>query len=179
MKRRATIVLAAATAALGAGAGLGWWRSRAEPEVEVAGSDGLWTMRFAAPDGGTIDLRRYLGQPLLLNFWATWCAPCVTEIPLLDAFAQAESGRWHVLALAIDHAEAVQRFLAGRRHKLDFALAREQGVELSRSLGNRNGGLPYSVVFNASGQSFGQRLGSLDPAQLAQWKAGAAGAKRA
>ncbi|MEP7140947.1 MAG: TlpA disulfide reductase family protein [Caldimonas sp.] len=168
-RRAATMAAAAALAAI-AGGGTAWWRGRTPEEDEAAPPKDVWSLSFPKPQGGTLAMAELRGRPLLLNFWATWCAPCVSEMPLLDQFARerAESG-WQVLALAIDGIDPVKRFLAERSLHLPVALAGAEGVDLSRSLGNRLGGLPFSVVFDSAGQAFARNLGAVSPALLAAW----------
>ena len=73
----------------------------------------IW-LRDAVPlslDGGKLALANFLGKPLLVNFWATWCPPCVKEMPLLDRFAQEQrAAAWQVVGLAIDKIEPVREF---------------------------------------------------------------------
>jgi len=168
MNRRHLLISGAAVAAVGAGAGLAWWQRKppAAPGPEAA----LWGMQFDAPAGGTLPMSSLQGKPLLLNFWATWCAPCVKEMPMLDAFqrAQAAAG-WQVVGLAVDGPTPVREFLAARAIGFKIGLAGMEGVELSRSLGNANGGLPFSVVFDGKGAVIDRKLGALTEEKLAEW----------
>ena len=130
----------------------------------------LWDMSFEQPGGGTLALAGLRGRPTLLNFWATWCPPCVKEMPLLDAFYRAHQARgWQVVGLAVDQAAPVTDYLARLPMSFPIGLAGSQGVALSRSLGNLNGGLPFSVVFDADGTVAAHKLGAVTPAELSGW----------
>jgi len=109
--------------------------------VEPGAEQALWGLEFETPAGGTVAMKSLAGKPLLLNFWATWCPPCVEELPMLNAFYREQSSKgWQVLGLAIDQPSAVRKFLA--RIPLDFpvGLAGLGGTDLGRSLGNLTGG---------------------------------------
>ena len=168
--RRGLMAGVAAVAAV-AGAGLAWWRLQpqdAAPGAELA----LWQQPFETPAGTPLDLAALRGKPLLLNFWATWCPPCVEELPMLNAFYKEQRARgWNVLGLAIDQPSSVRKFL--ERLPLDFpiGLAGLGGTELGRSLGNLNGGLPFTVVFGADGRIRDRKMGKVDPADLQRWQA--------
>ncbi|MFN3861807.1 MAG: TlpA disulfide reductase family protein [Roseateles sp.] len=150
-----------------AGAGLGAaalggafaWRRLTPPAASPA-AQAFWAHRFAGLDGTELDLARWRGRPLLVNFWATWCPPCVKELPEINQFYNEAKGRgWQVLGLAIDQAEPVKAFL--KKTPLDFtvALGGPEGLGLVRELGNPAGGLPFTVVFNAAGEISWRRVG--------------------
>ena len=163
MKRRTLLLGGLAVAAVGAGTGVALWRRRGS-----GATADFWDSDFPTPDGSTLSMSSLRGKPLLLNFWATWCPPCVTEMPLLDAFAAAHSS-WNVLALAVDAPDPVRRFLSERRLKLPVALAPDVGLELGHRLGNFAGGLPFSVAFKSSGAVAHRKLGTVDESLLKGW----------
>jgi len=171
LSRRSTVLGLAAVGATLAGAGVAWW-SADTPAVPT--SDGLgdafWALQWETPQGGTLPMRSFLGKPVLLNFWATWCPPCVEELPLINNFyRQNKASGWQVLGLAVDKLAPVQAFL--RAHSLDFpvAMAGLSGAELARTLGNASGGLPFSVILGGQGTVLHRKLGRLTSADLEAW----------
>jgi thiol-disulfide isomerase/thioredoxin len=172
--RRRLLFAGAGLAAAAAGAGFAWHRLRLEPTVGDDGLEALWGMSFDTPQGAPLAMRSLRGRPLLINFWATWCPPCVEELPLIDDFYRTHSPRnWQVLALAVDQPSAVRQFLARGPVSFPVGMAGLAGTELSRSLGNLSGGLPFTVVLGPDGEVRQRKMGRLTAADLAQW-AGAA-----
>jgi thiol-disulfide isomerase/thioredoxin len=175
VNRRAALVGVAALVAAAGGFGVRLWQSRSRSrsrsdDVDEPAALDLWSLTFRDVDGNALPMAALRGRPLLLNFWATWCGPCVVEMPLLDRFARERAReRWQVLALAIDQPDPVRRFIAERALRLPVAIAGTIGLDLSRQLGNRNGGLPFTAAFDTAGAQSGGHLGAVDASLLAGW----------
>ena len=169
MNRRQFLVGGVTATAGLAGAGLAWWRF--QPHAVVDGAlDAFWAQQWDAPDGAPLQMAAFRGQPLLLNFWATWCPPCVEELPMLNTFYRERRAQgWNVVGLAIDQPSAVRQFL--QRLPLDFpvGLAGFGGTELTKQLGNTNGGLPFTVVFDRQGSIAHRKIGQVKPEDLVAW----------
>ncbi|MBT6602618.1 MAG: TlpA family protein disulfide reductase, partial [Nitrosomonadales bacterium] len=82
---------------------------------------------------------------LLINFWATWCAPCREEIPELNEFSH-QNKHIQTIAIAIDDLESVNKFTKKIPIQYLSFIAENEGVELSQSLGNERGILPFSII---------------------------------
>ena len=168
MNRRAGLMAGVSLAAGAAGLGAAWWQRRS-----AAGSagDDIRAASFARPGGGTLRLIDLEGDPLLLNFWATWCPPCVTELPLLETFHREQAARgWRVVGLAVDQGPAVAEFLTQHPVSFPIGLAGLDGVGWSRRLGNTTGALPFTVVFDRKGVPFDRKLGAIKPEDRAAWR---------
>jgi len=112
----------------------------------------------------------YAGRPLLVNVWASWCGPCVREMPELDRYArsQATNGT-QVVGIALDDTAAVKAFL--QRIPVSYPLLvdapgpRDAGVRL----GNPRGVLPYSVLLDAQGRVVKQKIGPFGEGEIEGW----------
>ncbi len=179
MNRRTILIGGTAAAALAAGVGL---RLRGEaPGVSVAGDPGaapdeaaqaFWQMKFTQPDGQVLATASLRGNPLVLNFWGTWCPPCVKEMPELDQFAAAARPRGvRVLGLAVDNPTAVREFLRRSPVGYTIGLAGLDGSDLARQLGNLSGAMPFTAVFNRQGAVVQRKLGTTSKDELERWTA--------
>ena len=169
--RRRALGVATGVAAAVAGAGLAWrqWRpGSATDDAEAA----LWSMQFERPEGGKLVMAEFRGKPLLINFWATWCVPCIRELPALQRFQRERAAQgWHVLALAVDQPVPVLEFIARFKLELTVALAGVDGLEWQRAMGNDKGGLPFSLVLDAAGRARQRKLGETTLDDLTRWAA--------
>ena len=162
----------AATALGGMGGGL-WWSSQS---AQAAGDDlptDFWQQTFDTPAGKPLSLASYRGQRLVINFWATWCPPCVKEMPELNQFHQSQKALkakgWQVLGVAIDGPTPVRDFLARTPVSFPIALAGFGGTELAQALGNKAGGLPFTVMIDAHGKLRQRKMGATHLKELQAW----------
>ena len=169
LSRRHALYAGVATVAAAAGVGVAL-RRHASEAVTPDALQAVCASEFDTPKGETLKLADFRGKPLVLNFWATWCPPCVEEMPLLDAFFRQNSANgWQVIGLAIDQPSLVKRFMGQFPVDYPIALGGMNGSELGRLLGNAQGGLPFTVVFDAAGNVKVQKLGKLSADEIKSW----------
>ena len=107
-------------------------------------------------------LAQWRGKPLLVNFWATWCAPCVQEMPELSVL-QTEIGEssLRIVGIGIDSAANMREFAKKLSITYPLVVGGMGGSELSRQFGNQAGGLPFTVLIGADGSIRKTYLGRL------------------
>jgi thiol-disulfide isomerase/thioredoxin len=164
----------AGVAALAAMAGVGLaWKHQEGRDAAALGADvmqAFWTAEFETPAGETLPMSAFQGRPLVINFWATWCAPCVEEMPLLDIFFRQNSPKgWQMVGLAIDQPSRVRQYLSQNAISYPIGLAGLTGTELGRYLGNEVGGLPFTVVLDGKGGVIQRKLGKLSAQEIQAW----------
>ena len=168
--RRRWLYAGVGVAAASAGFAASWWMRETAAGGALPAA-GLWDMQFDAPSGSAIAMRQFAGKPLLLNFWATWCPPCIEELPLLNSFfKQNKPNGWQVVGIAVDQLAAVQAFLRHTPLEFPVALAGLPGIELSRALGNLSGALPFTLVLGSSGAVLHRKMGRVTEDDLSAWR---------
>lgn len=119
------------------------------PVVQAA-EPSFFELELPDLQGDMSALAQYRGQPLVVNFWASWCPPCVEEMPDLDRLSQSFP-QVQFLGLAIDTRRNVDKFLKHTPVRYELLIPGYSGVELMRTLGNSKGGLPFTVLFDSQG----------------------------
>ncbi|RCW74297.1 TlpA family protein disulfide reductase [Pseudorhodoferax soli] len=166
---RRGVLLGAGAVALVAGSGSAWWLRRTGASVP-AESAGLWALQSERPEGGTLPMAGFRGRPLLVNFWAPWCPPCVEELPMIDAFfRQHAPNGWQVVGLAVDKPAAVQKFLGKTPVGFPVGILGLTGLSVVKELGNAAGGLPFTLVLDATGHVAERKIGQITPQDLQRW----------
>ena len=144
---------------------------RAQPPAPV-----LTVLTIETADGRKLSEEAFRGRFVLLNVWATWCPPCVKEMPELDRFHREFSpAGWQVVGLAIDGPTPVKEFLAKVKVGFAIGLAGFGGTELAQTLGNQSGGLPFTVLIDAKGRIRHRKMGATTYEELAKWAREAGG----
>lgn len=134
-------------------------RSRAGKAASATG--------FEDPDGQPVSLAEFRGRPLLVNLWATWCAPCVAEMPTLDALAAREGDRLRVLTVSqdLDGRDKVEAFFAKQGYRnletwLDPQMALMEALKVDT--------LPTTILYDPEGREVWRVVGMED------WESGRA-----
>jgi len=167
--RRRLLLAGVGGVAIATGAGVALYLTTGE-HASAPAVERLFAQVFDDSDGRPQPLAQWKGQWLVLNFWATWCAPCVEEMPHLQQVAHDYAGRGvAVVGLGIDNADAIRRFRKQLDLELPLLVAGATGSNLARELGNPSGALPYTVLISPQGTVVQARLGLIKPELLRSW----------
>ena len=128
-------------------------------------------LRLIALDGRKVSLPSdFAGRPLLLNVWASWCAPCAAEMPALQRFADEQPANGvQVVGIALDDPAAVRAFVARLRIGYPILLDRPGPEDAGVQLGDPAGVLPYSVLVSGDGRMLKSRIGPFAAGELRAW----------
>ena len=131
-------------------------------------------MTLATPNGAKVEIPRdWAGKPTLVNLWASWCAPCLKEMPELQAFASEQAANGvQVVGIALDDAASVQAMLQRLAITYPNLIDAPGPADAGVRLGNPAGVLPYSVLVSADGRVLKTRIGPFaDLAEIRDWAA--------
>jgi thiol-disulfide isomerase/thioredoxin len=127
----------------------------------------LLNRQFKDSNGQTQTLANYQGKMLLVNFWATWCAPCVKEMPELSALQkEMQSKGVQIVGIGIDSPSNIKEFLQKYEVSYPVMVAGMEGTDLSRQLGNKSGALPFTLLIDRQGKVAKTYLGRLKMEEL-------------
>ncbi len=165
MRRSWAAVLAVALLAAAAGA---YFQARNQRAIEpVNGLQLLEKLPVADPDGRAQIPGQWRGKVLVVNFWATWCEPCRKEIPaLIRVQARNVSKGVQIVGIAVDSADKVRQFAIEYRIGYPLVIGSMAVIDLTRKLGNKAAGLPYTVVLDRSGRVIKTHLGGISEVEL-------------
>jgi thiol-disulfide isomerase/thioredoxin len=136
--------------------------------AQAASGDPLFAAILNGTDDKPLALESFRGKPLIVNFWARWCAPCRVEIPEL-AKTQEKYRKRGLLVLGIgleDKAESVRDFMKAYEMNYKVLLAKDSGIALMQALGNTRSGLPFTVAIDRRGEIVATKLGAMNRAEL-------------
>ena len=136
--------------------------------ARAANADPLFAATLAGTDDKPVALEGFRGKPMIVNFWARWCAPCRVEIPELIRIHDRHVKKG-LLVIGIgleDKAESVRDFMKAYEMNYRVLLARDKGIELMQGLGNTRAGLPFTVALNRRGEIVASKLGAMNRSEL-------------
>lgn len=117
---------------------------------------------FPDADGQIQTLSQWRGKILVLNFWATWCAPCLQEIPeFIKLQAEHQAQGLQFVGLAIDDAESVKNYQQTANVNYPLLIADQSGMQASKQLGNIIGAIPFTVIVNRDGKVAFRQMGEM------------------
>ena len=128
-----------------------------EPAVKA-----FFANSWRTPDGRIVDTQKWEGKVLVVNFWASWCPPCVEEMPTLDKL-QKEFLQQNVLfvGIGIDSPSNIREFLEKTPVSYPIVIGGLDGSNISKQMGNSQGALPYTIIINTKGKSVYSKLGKI------------------
>jgi peroxiredoxin len=169
IERRSFLLAGTGLAAALAGAGAAWWRLAPGPAADDAVAT-LFGTTLPDANGTPQPLAQWRGQVLVVNFWATWCPPCVEEMPDLQRVREAyRHRRVEIVGIGIDNAGKIREFRDRLQLTLPLLVAGVEGSQLARDLGNVAGVLPFTVLIDPAGQVVQRKVGQIKPAELTAW----------
>lgn len=153
-------------AALAAGSWLA--HTRYAPQTPDAPAvSALWSLSFPDPTGQPQSLAQWRGQIVVLNFWASWCAPCREEMPdFVELRAQHHAQGVEFIGIAVDNPNNVAEFLQKQPVNYPILIGEGAAHSLARQLGNPSGALPYTIVLDRKGNIAMTYLGRLPAGTL-------------
>jgi thiol-disulfide isomerase/thioredoxin len=112
-------------------------------------------------------IKEWQGKILVINFWATWCPPCLKEMPEFEAMQNEFSDKGlQFIGIALDDADPVKEFMASKKITYPILMGEDQGTKLAHDLGNIVNTVPFTVIVNKKGFVVKSHMGELTREQL-------------
>jgi thiol-disulfide isomerase/thioredoxin len=169
MRRRALAVVAVAALAAGVSAGAWYYRSRMPAAVAVAPEPAPLVLATTLPaiflpdrDGVPRGFDHWQGRSLIVNFWATWCAPCRREIPLLTRLQREHAAEgFQVVGVAVDYRDKVLAYAEEMKIDYPLLIGEQEALDAAAAFGVEVVGLPFTVFSDAQGRIIAAHMGEL------------------
>ncbi len=122
---------------------------------------------WQTPDGKSANSENWRQKVLIVNFWASWCPPCVEEMPTLDKIAQEyDPKNVLIVGIGIDSPSNIREFLLKTPVSYPIVIGGLEGSNLAKQMGNAQGALPYTVIINSRGKAIFTKLGKISEEEL-------------
>ena len=158
--REWALIVCVALAALAAGYAYNVWRT--EPDPGDAGLKALMAARLPDLEGKPQPFDQWSEKVVVVNFWATWCAPCREEIPIFVKLQDKYRDRGlQFVGIAIDQPEKVRAFAAELGMNFPVLIGGANAIDLTRLLGNRASVLPYTLIIDRTGKAVHKQVGAV------------------
>ncbi len=167
MNRRQWIMISGISLlALAAGVFSSQWISQtglaSDPSIKA-----FFANPWQTPDGKSANTENWRQKVLIVNFWASWCPPCVEEMPALDKIAQEYASKnVLIVGIGIDSPSNIRQFLEMTPVSYPIVIGGLEGSNLSKQMGNTQGALPYTVIINQKGKAIYTKLGKISEEEL-------------
>ena len=162
MNRRQWIIIAGISLLALLGGGLtSQWINKTDSASDLA-VRAFFNNPWQTPDGKSLDTQPWREKVLIVNFWASWCPPCIEEMPELEKL-QWEFSNQNVLfvGIAIDSPSNVREFLKKTPISYPIAMGGMNGSEMYKALGNSQSALPFTIIISPSGKIISSKLGKI------------------
>jgi thiol-disulfide isomerase/thioredoxin len=166
-KRSLTFLLYGVVALAALGAGVYVSISRHTTAPPVSGADAIFALQLPDLENKSQSLKQWRGKVLIVNFWATWCAPCREEIPVFVKMQENyRSKGLQFVGISIDQADKTLQFASNFGINYPTLVGSFDTVEVSRAAGNQRRGLPFTIVLNRKGDIVATELGGVTREKL-------------
>jgi thiol-disulfide isomerase/thioredoxin len=144
-----------------------------EPQTDTKTSDRVAAQLQTLPDfrlpdleGNEVGSDAWAGKVVVINYWASWCPPCVREMPLFISTQETLGDAVQVVGIAVDRLADVEQFLSDYPVNFPILMANPEAMAMSKRLGNRVEGLPFTVIFDRRGRRVFSHTGEVTAAEL-------------
>lgn len=168
---RQTVTIALAIAATAAGLAVNRISAGAAAADAAPTAQEFYAKSFPDATGKSFPMADLKGHVVVINFWATWCVPCVEEIPSLSKISTSYGKKVEFIGIGIDSAANIAEFEKKVQASYPLLVAASDGSELVRDFGDSMGGLPFTIIIDKKGNVKNSKMGPVDEAELRRWLA--------